>query len=59
MTKHKVLYPRDDVEILSVPRKEGARGLVSIKDCVDASIQRLEDNIKMHWKTDYSDHKQY
>ena len=48
MTMHKVLHPRDDVERLYVPRKEGGRGLASIEDSVDASIQRLEDYIEKH-----------
>ena len=43
MTMHKALHPRDDVDRLYVPRKGGGRGLNSIEDSVDASIQRLED----------------
>ena len=43
---HKVLHPRDDVDRLYVSRKEGGRGLASIEDSVDASIQRLEDYIE-------------
>ena len=43
MTMHKVLHPRDDVEWLYVSRKEGGRGLSSIEDSVDTSIQWLED----------------
>ena len=31
---------------LYVPRKEGGRGLASIEDSVDTSIQRLDDYIK-------------
>ena len=46
MTMHKALYPRDNVGRLYVPRKEGGRGLASIEDSVDTSIQRLEDYIK-------------
>ena len=38
MTIHKALHPRDDVDRLYVPRKEGRRGLTSIEDRVDASI---------------------
>ena len=45
MTMHKALHPRDDVERLYVPRKEGGRGFASIEDSVDTSIQRLEDYI--------------
>ena len=43
---HKALHPRDDVDRLYVSRKEGGRGLASIEDTVDASIQRLEDYIE-------------
>ena len=46
MTMHKALHPRDDVDRLYVSRKEGGRGLASIEDSVDASIQRLEDYIQ-------------
>ena len=46
MTTHKAQHPRDDVDRLYVSRKDGGRGLASIKDSVDASIQRLEDNIE-------------
>ena len=45
---HKALHPRDDVDRVYVPRKEGGRGLASIEDSVDASIQRLEDYIQKH-----------
>ena len=41
MTMHKALPPRDDIDRLYVPRKEGGRGLTSIEDSVDASIQWL------------------
>ena len=46
MTMHKALHPRDDVDRFYVSRKEGGRGLASIEDSVDASIQRLEDYIE-------------
>ena len=45
-TMHKVLHPRDDVDRLYVSGKEGGRGLASIEDIVDVSIQRLEDNME-------------
>ena len=45
---HKALHPKDDVDRLYVSRKEGGRGLAIIEDCVDASIQRLEDYIRKH-----------
>ena len=48
MTMHKVLHPRDDVDRLHVSRKERGRGLASIEDSVDASIQRLEVYIEKH-----------
>ena len=48
MTMHKALHPRDDVDRLYLSRKEGERGLASIEDSVDASIQRLEDYIEKH-----------
>ena len=43
---HKALHPRDDVDRLYVSRSEGGRGLTSIEDSVDISIQRLEDFIQ-------------
>ena len=46
MTMHLVLHPRDDIDRLNVSRKEGGKGLTSTEDRIDASIQRLEDNIK-------------
>ena len=55
----KALHPRDDVDRLYVSRKEGGRGLSSIEDSVDASIQRLEDYTQKQRKTDYSHQKQY
>ena len=48
MTMHKAQHSRDDVDRLYVSRKEGRRGLASIKDNVDASIQQLEDYIEKH-----------
>ena len=48
MTMHKALHPRDDVDRLYVSRKEGGRGLASMEDTVDASIQRLEEYIEKH-----------
>ena len=48
MTRHKALHPRDDVDRLYAPRKEGGRELASIEDSVDTAIQRLEDYIEKH-----------
>ena len=60
MTNHKALHPRDDDDRKYVSRKEGGGrgGLASIEDSVDASIQRLDDNIEKHeGGTDYSHQK--
>ena len=46
MTMHKALLPRDDVGRRYVPRKKRRRGLDSIEESVEASIQRLKDNIQ-------------
>ena len=48
MTMHKALHSRDDVDRLYVSRKQGGRGLASIEDTVDTSIQRFEDCIEKH-----------
>ena len=41
-------YTQRHVDRLYVSRKERGRGLASIEDSVDASIQRLEDYIEKH-----------
>ena len=46
MNMLKSFNPRDDVDIQFVPRKEGERGLASIEESVDASIQRLENYLQ-------------
>ena len=43
MSIHKSLHPRDDIDRLYVPRKEGRRGLASTEDKVHASIKWFED----------------
>ena len=48
MTIHKALHPRDNADRLYVSRKERRRGLASIEDSVDASIQRLKYYIQKH-----------
>ena len=51
MIIHEALHARDDVNRLHVSREEGERGLTSIQDSVDASIQRLENYTKKHrWR---------
>ena len=39
------MHPRYDVDRLHVLRKKGGRGLASIQNSVNASIERLEDYI--------------
>ena len=56
MTKHKALHFRDVVDRQYVTTKEG-RGLSSIQDSVDESIQRLEDYIKNAEGDGYSHQK--
>ena len=52
---YKALHPRDDIVRMYESKKEGGRGLTSIEDSINASIQRLEYYIKKAWmKTDYS-----
>ena len=46
LTMQMALHPRDDIDGLYVSRKEGRKELISIKDYVDASIQKLGDYIK-------------
>ena len=48
MTLYQALHPRNNVDRLYVSRKEGGRGLVSIEENFDTSIQRLEDYIEKH-----------
>ena len=48
ITMYKALHPRDDIDRLYVSRRKGGRGLASIEDSIDASIQRLEDYNEKH-----------
>ena len=48
MTMHKASDLRNDVDRLYESRKNGGRGLTSIRDSVGVSIQRLEDCIEKH-----------
>ena len=41
-TIYEALHPQSDVDRLYIPRKEGGRGLISIKDCVELAIRDLE-----------------
>ena len=45
---HKALHSRDDVDRLHVSKKEVGRGLASIEENIDASIQWLEDYVEKH-----------
>ena len=52
---HKTLHPKDDVDRLYVPRKEGGRGMARIEDSIDVSMQRLwRLHRKARKKIDYS-----
>ena len=46
MTMHKALHPRNDADGLYISRKEEGRGLTSIEESVDTSIQWFEDYIE-------------
>ena len=48
MTMHKALHSREDVDRQYELRKDGGRGLKSIEDSIDASIQWLVDYIEKH-----------
>ena len=41
-TIYRALHPKSDVDRLSIPRKEGGRGLISIEDCNELAIRGLE-----------------
>ena len=42
------MFVGPDVDRLYVPWKEGGRGLASIEDSVDTSLQRVEDYIEKY-----------
>ena len=48
MIIHKALHPRDEVDRIYASRKEVGRGLASIEDSVNASIQRFEKYVGKH-----------
>ena len=52
MTMYRALHPRDSVDRLYLPRKEGDRGLISIEDCVDIAELSLKEYRK---HTKYND----
>ena len=58
MTMYKALYPRDDVDKLYVSRKEGGRGLTSIKTALTPRYNDSRTNRKIRTRTDYSHQKQ-
>ena len=55
---HKAFPLWDDIDECMCQEKNGGRGLTSIQDSVDASIQRLEDYKKALRKSDYNNQKQ-
>ena len=46
MNMHRALHPKDSVERLYLPRKEGGRGLLSIEDSIDLAILVLENYVQ-------------
>ena len=42
MTINGSLHPRGNVGRLHLPRKEGGRGFISCKECVNVEVQRLD-----------------
>ena len=36
------MHPKSDIDRLFIPRKNGGRGLIVIKDCVELAVKRLE-----------------
>ena len=46
MKIHKALNRRDYIDSVFVSNKEGGRGLVNIKNCIDASIKEHEEYIQ-------------
>ena len=53
----KALLPRDDIHRQYVSRKEG-KGLTCIKDCVDATIEGLQEYSKKKKKSNYKSQQQ-
>ena len=41
-TIYGALHPKAHIDRLYIPRKEGARGLISIEDCVELTVRGLE-----------------
>ena len=42
LTIYGALHPKSDVDRLYIPRKEGGRGLISTKHCVELAVRGLE-----------------
>ena len=42
LTIYGVLHPKSDVDRLCIPRKEGGKGLITIKDSVELATRGLE-----------------
>ena len=47
MMMHKVLHPRNRLDSIYVPGKEGERGLTSIEGSVNATIRELKEHTKI------------
>ena len=46
LTIYKTLHPRSNIARIYVPRKEGARGLISVEECVRTEEHSLSDYVK-------------
>ena len=47
-TIYGALHPKSDAYRLYTPRKEEGRGLISIEDCVELTMRRLEVYVHVH-----------
>ena len=43
MTISKALHPSDNIDRFYMTRQEGGRGFASVEDCIDVTIQSLEE----------------
>ena len=45
LTIYSAFHPKSNVKRLYMRRKQGGRGLISLRDCVDAEIRNLHEYI--------------
>ena len=55
LTIYKALSLRDDTDRLFVIRKERGSELATIEDCVDGTIQEIEEYARRRKEVDYGD----